>query len=164
MHRPPLCIAAFALVLPGAFTPHSAAAQTVAADSLGMPAIVNAVRDSTAAPWRREIARQLADMIDGRHGAAPSRDTRHGETPSAAEDGEWTALLDAPLGAIYSTMIRDIVRNRLVVFGGLNASSTNTTWTLSLSGGAEWTHLLPSEPSRAHGRGTRPSTIPCGTG
>ena len=66
----------------------------------------------------------------------------------AASDGNWTQL--APSGTLPVTrcahsVIFDPVRDRLVMFGGVNFTSDfNDVWTVSLGENPNWTQLAPS--------------------
>src|SRR5262245_39507348 len=62
----------------------------------------------------------------------------------------WTHVIppigDTPTGRQWHTAIYDPVRDRMVVFGGLDESGAfrNDVWTLSLSGTPTWNEMLPS--------------------
>jgi hypothetical protein len=67
---------------------------------------------------------------------------------SLAGSPTWTRL--TPAGTLPSvryghTAIYDLVRDRMVVFGGYGASSLNDVWALSLARSPTWTQLTPAE-------------------
>ena len=72
---------------------------------------------------------------------------------SLAGSPAWSMLVPAgspPLARNSHTAIYDPVRDRIVVFGGMNDESEvyyNDVWALSLAGSPAWTNLTPAGPS-----------------
>jgi hypothetical protein len=76
--------------------------------------------------------------------------------------GEWSLLALThypgdplpPAPRAGHAAVRDPVRDRMIVFGGFNATSTNQVWTLSLDGSHRWelmaTAGTPPQPRRYH--------------
>ncbi|HUK62863.1 MAG TPA: kelch repeat-containing protein, partial [Dongiaceae bacterium] len=87
----------------------------------------------------------------------------HGGLDTNAKADTWVLPLDAdtlrwaPLATVGTpparashSAIYDPVRDRMIVFGGINGSSMNDAWALALSGTPTWTNLAPAgtPPSR----------------
>jgi hypothetical protein len=67
-------------------------------------------------------------------------------------NGTWSSLSvvgTPPAARQRFSAIQDPVRNRLIVFGGLDGSAHNDVWTLSLVGTSTWTQLQPLGPAPA---------------
>jgi hypothetical protein len=111
----------------------------------------NTLMPSTPRPAAREWAAAIVD---------PLRDrlvVYGGGTPGPSSDvvafglgatHPWTTLTptSAPHPFRAAALVRDPVRNRMLLFGGLDASNvaSNSVWSLDLSGPAAWTLLTPT--------------------
>src|SRR5262245_17189818 len=128
--------------------------------------LAKAAQTSPVQPWQRSFMLEMAK-------ASPESATVQ---PSAALPGlalplssnpAWSAL--APPGEsaarYYSAAIYDPVRDRMVVFGGIDGLGPhNDVWALSLSGDPAWSALTPvgeiSLPALRRRRDLRPGARP----
>jgi hypothetical protein len=125
--------------------------------------LMQAVEDPGLAPWQREIMLGLArtgttSPVDSAAGGLRSAPL---DLASGALDGAWNQLV--AVARERHTAIYDPVRDRMLVFGGCDASLAplNDVWALSLAGTPVWTHLAPSGTPPTLALGTLRSTTPC---
>ena len=118
----------------------------------------NLVPDGTAGAGRRAGAAPAFDPVGRRmivHGGSSSSTTFLSDTWSLGLDGAlpltWVALPSAPSGPRTSHAATfDPSANRMIVFGGRNATidGIGSTWALSLGASPVWTQLVPDNASR----------------
>ncbi|HZM27053.1 MAG TPA: kelch repeat-containing protein, partial [Gemmatimonadales bacterium] len=107
--------------------------------------LAKAASDSTLEPWQRDFMLEVA-----RHGAEGTATQPSPALPSvgdeiAANDGSWIPIITPPAGRYAPAAIYDPVRDRMVVFGGVNdVSNHNDVWALSLAGSPAWSELTPA--------------------
>jgi hypothetical protein len=89
-------------------------------------------------PAQPESKSRFADNLSGSSGTTV--------TPSIGEvvgsNGSWSLIMP-PSGRFDHASIYDPVRDRMVVFGGMDPFLGNDVWTLSLGAEPEWTKLAP---------------------
>jgi hypothetical protein len=161
----PLRLFARLLILPLAAlaVPGSAMGRPGASSSADLPVAVRAnlaqaATDSSLSPWQRDLMVHLA-----RTGQTAGLDSAVvGDGPGVANltsnptiDGTWTDLDSIPPARFSCSMIRDPLRNRLVVFGGRVGawSYFNDVRALSLGDSpawADWTPRGESPSARAY--------------
>jgi hypothetical protein len=103
---------------------------------------------STPRPAAREWAAAIVDPVRDRlvvvSGGTPSFST---DVLGFALSGThpWTTLTPGPRPSRAGAVLRDPVRNRILMFGGVDASNVanNAVWSLDLSGPPVWTQLTP---------------------
>jgi len=118
--------------------------------------LAQAAEDVRLAPWQRDVMLRLAragvTAAPDSSAADPSA-TQQALAPGAA-DGVWGATALRPIARGFHSAIYDPVRQRMVVFGGGDNSSTyyGDLWALSLEGVPTWTQLTPTgTPPSARG-------------
>ena len=96
---------------------------------------------ASLAPWQRELMLGLMKRPSSRS-AAPASSANSPSMLTSA-DGAWSPLLLTARAG--HTAIYDPVRDRMIVFGGLDGNArVNEVWALSLGGSPEWTPLTPT--------------------
>ncbi len=112
--------------------------------------LTEAARDAKLEPWQREFMLGVArGNVEGGTAATVPGLFDLPPTGIASIDGDWTGL-NPPSGRYYHTAIYDPVRDRMVVFGGIDNSNSffnnyrNDVWSLSLGGSPAWSNLAPT--------------------
>jgi hypothetical protein len=106
--------------------------------------LAQAAEDTLLAPWQRDLMQRLA-----RTGTTSTLDSSAADL-RAAGTPVWTQLTPSgtpPRTRGGQSAIYDPARNRMVVFGGdqgSSSSSFNDVWALSLADAPAWTQLTPS--------------------
>ena len=109
--------------------------------------LAEAAQGAAVAPWQRDL---MLEMVRGgvtgaaNELAAPPRGLATPFSGIAAIDGAWTGVT-APSARVHHTAIYDPVRDRVIMFGGQDASGLrNDVWLLSLAGSPVWSELSPT--------------------
>lgn len=100
-----------------------------------------AAANSTIKPWQRGFMQKLV----GTRVSRGTTDVSPIVTGPADENGNWDEFSRPPTGRFSHTAIYDPVRDRMIVFGGLDGTGyRNDVWALGLSGTPAWIAVAPA--------------------